>query len=170
MSNVSIQAQYWNEIVQLKAHVYYLGYHCRSADRWDFWVKVILAFSSSSSIAGWALWNDYSFVWAAIIAVSQVINAIKQLLPFEKRRKALTQVGHELSNLFTKAETDWYYVANGSLTEEDIHLKRMSLQKEKMDCVHRLLSDIMLPAAKLLEDKAAKDASDYFQNVYRNGA
>jgi hypothetical protein len=46
------QARYWNEMVQLKAHIFYMSYHCRSADRADFWLNCLTAVASSTSIAG----------------------------------------------------------------------------------------------------------------------
>jgi hypothetical protein len=60
-------------MVQLKARIFYMSYHCRSADRLDFSLNCITATASSTSIAGWAIWQSHGFAWGLIIAVSQVI-------------------------------------------------------------------------------------------------
>ncbi len=38
-------------MVQLKAHIFNLGYHRRRFDRVDFWIKCVMAVTSSASIA-----------------------------------------------------------------------------------------------------------------------
>ncbi len=42
-----------------------------------------------SSIAAWEIWQEYQMVWAVIIALSQVITAIKPFLPFRQRLKPI---------------------------------------------------------------------------------
>ena len=49
------QARFWSELVQLKAHLFYLSYQCRRADQFDFWIKCLTAIASSSSIAAWGI-------------------------------------------------------------------------------------------------------------------
>ena len=114
-------------MVQLKAHIFYLGYHRRRSDQVDFWIKCVTAVTSSASIAGWAIWQSYGFAWGLVIAVSQVISATKQYLPYETRRKSCNDTCKELENLFIQSESDWYYVSVGTLTNEEIHKKLISL-------------------------------------------
>ncbi len=160
------QTLYWNEMVQLKAHIFYMGYHCRSADRIDFWANCVTAIASSSSIAGWAIWQSYSFVWATVIAVSQVVTALKHLLPFATRKAATNHVCKDLEGLFVKTESDWYYVAEGMLTEEEIHKKTVAIKRGKLDVVQKHLATIVLPRNKGYEKRAAVEAADYFNTLY----
>ncbi len=163
------QSLYWNEMTQLKAHIFYLSYHCRQADRIDFWTKCIIAIASSSSIAGWVIWHSFAFLWGAIIAASQVINATKQYLPYEARRKATSEACRDLEGLFIRAESDWYYVAEGLLTDEDIHKKRIALKKDKNDTLKRSMSSVVLPSNDAYESRAAADTGRYFETVYFEG-
>ncbi len=165
----SQQTRYWNEMTQLKAHIFYLSYHCRRADRVDFWIKCVTAVASSSSIAGWVIWQSYGFVWALIIAVSQVITATKQYLPYESRSKETNDASKDLENLFIRAESDWYYVAEGSLSDEDIHKKMIVLKKGKADIVRKRMASRMLPRNDTYELNAAKDTEVYFQTLYFDG-
>lgn len=163
------QSRYWNEMTQLKGHIFYLSHHCRRADGVDFWIKCLTAVASSGSIAGWAIWRSYGFVWGLVIAISQVINATKQYLPYESRRKATNDACKDLEGLFIKAESDWYYVSEGLLTDEQIHKKTIGLKKAKADIVKKHMSSLVLPRNRTYQRRAAKDAEDYFQTVYFNG-
>jgi hypothetical protein len=160
------QTRYWNEMVQLKVHIFYLSYHCRSADQRDFWLNCVTAVASSGSIAGWAIWESYGFVWGFVIAISQVIMAVKHLLPYAARKAATNNACKDLERQFIKAESDWYNVAEGMLTEEEIHRKTMAIKKGKLDTANKHLSAMVLPRKENYVCGAAKDAEDYFNALY----
>lgn len=77
MDDTCIQKKYWNELSQLKFELYYLGEYIAHSEKCDNSINIITAITSSSSIAAWALWDSWKFVWSFIIALSQVINAVK---------------------------------------------------------------------------------------------
>lgn len=110
---MELQERYWKELVQLKFENFYLDEYLNHSYKLDNTINIITAISSSGSIAGWAIWNDLMIVWSIIIAVSQVINAIKPYLPFSKRLKTITSMNADVSALFNKAEYNWFKVANG---------------------------------------------------------
>lgn len=85
--------KYWNLLKELKVHVLYLQNYATNQYRLDRGVDIFLAVASSSSIAGWALWKDYQAVWAVVIALSQVVTAVKPLLPYKRRLAALSSLG-----------------------------------------------------------------------------
>ena len=59
-------------------------------------INIFLAVTSSGSIGGWVIWDKYSFLWAFIIAASQVINVVKQFLPYKTRVKTTGGILKEL--------------------------------------------------------------------------
>ena len=81
------QQRYWKELYQLKVHTNYLELYLESSTNVDRGMNIFLAITSSSSICGWAVWQQYSFVWGAAIAASQLITAIKGFLPFKSTEK-----------------------------------------------------------------------------------
>lgn len=87
----------------------------------DRWLKIICAVASSSSIAAWAAWQNLSFFWGLIIVASQVITAINDILPYRKRIDELSNLRSELMPIYNNMEKNWYDVANGLLTEEEIN-------------------------------------------------
>lgn len=77
-----MQEKYWKYMVQIKAWIFYLDVYTEDSYRWDRIINIVVAIASSTSIAAWAIWQKYSFVWSIIIAISQVLTTIKGFLPY----------------------------------------------------------------------------------------
>ncbi len=116
-----MQERYWNYLKEKRIYVYYLDAEAECSYIVDKAVKIYCALSSSTSIAAWAVWSQYSFVWAALIAVSHVITAVYDLLPFSKKLKTAAPFIKELKQLCNRIEHDWFQVSSGKLTEEEIN-------------------------------------------------
>lgn len=108
-------------MVQIKAWIFYLDIYAENSYKWDRRINMYGAIASSSSIAAWAIWKEWSYVWAVIIAISQVLTAIKQYLPFGRRLKYLQPFIEDMKLLYLKMEYDWYKVAGGDLSESEIN-------------------------------------------------
>ena len=160
------QQKYWNQLKDLKAHVYYVQHYAVKQNKRDQIVNIFLAITSSSSIAAWALWKEYQFVWAFIIAASQVVTAIKPLLPYKKRLVALNKLGDMLSLIALKAERDWYHVAEGDWTEEQIHNKWADLKEEALSAENKCLNGITLPKDKSVLSIAEQETDLYLNSTY----
>ena len=89
-------------MVQIKAWTFYLDIYAEDSYKWDRRINIYGAIASSSSIAAWTIWRSWSFIWAAIIAISQVLTAIKQYLPFGRRLKYLQPFIEDLNKLWNK--------------------------------------------------------------------
>ena len=68
--------------------------------------------------------------------------------------------------LFIKAESDWYYVAEGELTDMEIHKKTIALKKAKAEISKKHMPHLILPRNRSYEYQAAEDATDYFETMY----
>ena len=121
------QIRYWNLLKELKAQVAYLHAYAASDEFLDKSVNIFLAVTSSASIAGWALWNEYQLVWACIIAASQVVTAIKPFLPFRKRMKAVSDLNTQIQSIFLDAETGTEFLKAVLLKKKFIK-KRLGLK------------------------------------------
>jgi hypothetical protein len=160
------QQKYWNQLKELKVHVYYVQHYAVKQSRYDQLVNIFLAITSSSSIAAWAIWKEYQFIWACIIAASQVISAVKPLLPYKKRLAALNKLGDMLSLIALKAEKDWFYVAEGKWDEELIHTNWATLKEDALSVENKCLNGITLPKDNAMLRIAEQDADTYLQNTY----
>lgn len=160
------QEKYWRELDQLKVHVFYLERYLEKTSLIDRNISMFLAIASSSSIASWVIWQNYSFIWAAVIAASQAINAIKTFLPYAKRLKSLQGITNDLESLFLSMENKWFDVSEGKLSEEEIHKLHMRYKEKRRQFIQKHLGSAPLPEEKSMMEKAKESARTYFNNFY----
>jgi len=160
------QDRYWKELYQLRVHVNYLEIYMERSERLDKAINIFLAITSSSSICGWAIWNKFSFIWAMIIATSQLINAIKYFLPYRERMKALSKIVRDFDELLVFFEMKWFDVSEGKLTEEEINNLQFEIRKKKLDSFKKHLGVSSLPIKDNYFSIAKDNANTYIKNFY----
>jgi len=160
------QERYWNLLTELKAQVVYLHAYAASDEFIDKAINIFLAIGSSSSIAAWAVWKEHQLFWASVIAVSQVVTAIKQFLPFRQRLKAVAELNTHIQSIFLDAEQGWYKVSEGLLTEEEIHNETSRLKDKILSAERACLNGVILPRKGKLKDSAEEIADEYFTINY----
>ena len=116
-----MQNRYWSSMTDKKYNLFYIQLHFNKVVMVNRAIKIIMAIASCSSIAAWTIWQQYAYVWGVIIAVSQVIGAINEFLPYQKRIEELSNLESEWSVVFLSMEKKWYSVANGKLTDNEIN-------------------------------------------------
>lgn len=160
------QERYWNLLKELKAQVVYLHSYAASDEFKDKSINVFLAIASSSSIAAWAIWKEHQIVWAFIIAVSQVVTAVKPFLPFRQRLKAVAELNTHIQAIFLNAEQGWYKVSEGLLSEEEIHNETSRFKDKILSAERSCLNGTLLPKKTKLKKSAEEDADEYFTINY----
>jgi hypothetical protein len=160
------QQRYWNQLKELKVHVFYLQNYAVSSGRFEQVVNVVLAIASSSSIGAWIIWKEYQLVWASIIAISQVITAVKPILPFKKRLEAVSNLGDRIAEISLEAEKDWFFVAEGKWTEQEIHEKCIALKQDALEAERKFLKGMILPKSSSALSKAEREADLYLSVTY----
>jgi len=160
------QQRYWNQLKEFKTHVIYLHGYASNSDWWDKAINIFLAITSSASIAAWAIWQQHQIVWAVIIALSQIITAIKPFLPYKQRLKAIGELNDKIQEVSLECEKGWYFVAEGKLTEEKIHNLCISLRDKGLSAERKHLKNLVLPKNKKILRKAEEDADMYLTNNY----
>jgi hypothetical protein len=160
------QRRYWKELFQLRVHVNYLELYMEESELKDKSINIFLAVTSSSSICGWAIWNKYGFIWAVIIAASQLITAVKQFLPFRTRLKTAGSIMRELEELSTFAEMKWFDVGEGKLKKEEINKLQFEIRSKKTKAIQKHLGINTLTTKEKLFNKAKKTAEVYVKNFY----
>ncbi|MFC1542773.1 hypothetical protein ACFL4M_02670 [Pseudomonadota bacterium] len=163
------QDKYWKELYQLKVHLNYLDLYMEDSEFKDKAINIFLALTSSSSIAGWVVWQEAAIVWAIIIASSQVVTAIKVFLPYKARLKSLGGVLHEIEDLMLYTEKKWFDVSEGKLTEEEIHELQFEIRTRKTKALKKHFGNNTVPEKSKLFNKAQESADIYFENFYSVG-
>jgi hypothetical protein len=127
-------------------------------------LKAFLAIAASSSIAGWAIVQQYAVIWATIVAASQVLQVVKEYLPYKNRLKALAGLSIELNALSLVAEDQWFKVCNAGMYDDDIHDLRIVLKKKKAAAVQKAFPIAGLPENMKIAEKAELDNIQYFSS------
>lgn len=161
-----MQEKYWYYMVQVKASLFYLDIYAEESYKWDRRINVFGAIASSSSIAAWTIWEECSYVWGFIIALSQVLIAIKEYFPFAKRLKLLKPFIDDLKSVYLKMEFEWYKVAGGEITESEINTLLYTYKKEVSDIEAKYLKDDVLIENNSYMSIANRKTDLYFKNNF----
>ena len=152
-------------MVELKVATSYIRRYRDDLSRWVTGVGTLRAIASSGSIAAWALWKEHAFVWGAIIAVSQVADALKDVFPFTKKQKAASVHAIALSSMFIDAQLEWENIFSGKYTDEEIMNRRHKLMKLQHDAERGNFPD-GLAVNEGLFSEAQHEATEYFRATY----
>ena len=159
------QDQYWLEMQQLRLSAIYVREYRDSIGRMETTVAAIRAIASSGSIGAWVIWRQYAFIWAALIAASQIADALRDVFPFRKRRQALSGWCNALNRLFVDAQRDWDMIASGALSNPKIATLTHQLRQKMQRHEETYIPD-GLPKKQDLFDAAQKEMEEFFRNRY----
>jgi len=159
------QQTYWHEFVQLKADSCYVRDYRNYFGGWVATVAAIRAIASTGSIAAWAIWRQYSYLWGCIIAGSQVADALKNVFPFYKRRDALSRWSRALNRCFVEAQRDWDEISAGRCTNAQISKLSHQLRMKKERAESKYIPH-GLALRRDLFDKAQSEAARFFRARY----
>ena len=143
----------------------YMRFYRDDRTKWVNRFAALRAVASSGSIALWALWRDYAFVWAAIIAASQVGDALKHRFPFIRDQKAASEYMLALDRLLIDAELEWENVFI-ALDNQDILKRRSRLGSLRYEAEGRSFPNGLPARNNLLYARAEQEASAYLAQLY----
>jgi hypothetical protein len=143
----------------------YIRLYRDSLGRWVTFLGAIKAVASCGGIAAWVVWKEYAFVWGAIIATSQLADALKDVFPFAKKHKAACEHMITLSNLFIDVQLEWENIFSGRYTDDEIMKRLHQLRKLQLDAENRCFPDGLAERNALL-DRAKQESSEYLAATY----
>jgi hypothetical protein len=162
------QRLYWSHLLQIKGDAIYLRLYRERLGKWVQGLGTLKAIASCGSIAAWAIWKDHAFLWASIIAASQVADALKDVFPFARLHKGALQYSLAINTLFIDAEFEWESIFLGRLTDDEIMSRLRKLKRAQLEEEQRCFPEgfSLNPA---LKSKAEQEALEYFvsQNALR---
>lgn len=143
----------WATYCNMKFKGFVLGLLVIKYQKWERNINMFLALASSGSIAAWALWQDFPFVWSSIIASSQVIMAVKPYFPYHKMTKELNNRSLKIDLLNIEYERFWNKIQRGKLTEDAMDQYYFDLNKTYAEILN-LPDDLVLGTPQKLQIKA----------------
>src|SRR5580698_3940503 len=152
-------------MVELKVELAYLRRYREALGKRVKSLGTIKAVASNGSIAAWVIWKDYAFVWGAIIAAAQLADALKDVFPFTKTHKAVSEHLITLESIFIDAQLEWENIFSGRYTDKEIATRRHKL----MMLQHKAESHnfpMGLAVKESLFAEAQQEAKEYFETTY----
>jgi len=159
------QQLYWKQMIELKVASTYMRLYRDYLGRWVTALGVFRAVASSGSIAAWAIWRQYALIWGAIIALSQVTDALKDVFPFTKRHKAASTQTITLGTMLIDAQLEWESIFSGRYSDEQIMKMRYKLMKLQHDAEVSNFPDGLALNGSLFA-QAQQEAKEYFRATY----
>jgi hypothetical protein len=108
----------WHYLQNAKFKADYLCELSKRASTWGNIYSAFLALSSAGSVAAWAVWDQFPYVWAAIVALSQVLHVAKPYIPFLRYEKEYMELCFKYEFLFLKYEKLWFRYEKAAEDEE----------------------------------------------------
>jgi hypothetical protein len=94
------------------------------------------------------------------------MTAIKPYLPFDKRIDGIYDILIQLTGICNEVEAKWFYVANGSLTEEEINELYYGYEKRWAEVETKSLKGDCIPANDRVAYIANLKKEKYFENKF----
>lgn len=160
------QELYFKELFQLKVACEYIRRYRRILSWWVVRFDGLRAIASSGAIATWAVVQKYPLIWGGIIAAAQVMDALKDVIPFTARQKAASGLVVSLDALFIEALFEWERVYAGQLDDDEITKRRRKLMELRHDAEVREFPTGDLPERPDLLALAEEDAKGYFLRMF----
>lgn len=160
-----MQEKFWSNMSDLKYQLFYLAEYMEQSYKYDNYINYYTAIISFSSVGAWTIWNQFNYVWSVLIAISQVINALKNQLPYSKRTKLLPKLHAELTEVFNDYDYLWYKISSGQLTDEEINDNLKDLIGKDNKINNKYLIDNHLPYNEKLFNKAQEKYNQYYNLV-----
>src|SRR5260370_6581295 len=159
------QELYWVRMVELKVAACYIRRYRDYLGKRVTALGTLRAIASSGSIAAWALWREHAIVWGAIIAASQVADALRGVFPFTKKHKAASAHTITLGSIFIDAQLEWENIFSGRYADDQIMNRRHKLMKLQHDAERTSFPDGRATRHSLFA-QAQQEAQVYLTGTY----
>ncbi len=140
--NLELRTRIWNNLVTSKFKFLYVGNLISIIQVWN---KVILGFLTVTtliSVSLWVVWEKFPYVWAVIIASSQIMSALKPVFGYEKRIKYLVELSTKLNEVEFQFEQLLSKFDTSKLTDDEA--------SEVFFSLHRQLGEITQPTESIV--------------------
>lgn len=156
---------YWNELVLIKIVSCYIRRYRDSQNYWINSIGIFKAVVTSTTIAAWAIWKELALVWGILIAISQVLDAVKEFLPQAKHRREASQFVSALEDILVDARHEWHGIFSGDYKPNDIMARWKKLAKRLNEAERKYFPD-GLPLNEKRQRLAEDEAMHYFSHIY----
>jgi hypothetical protein len=122
----------WNSLLTAQMNAcYWNSLALRYNDR-EKWLKIFLAVTASSTVAGWTIWAHYDFLWKTLSGLSAIVAVALPILDYSGQVEKMTKLASKCAQLRVGYELLWAQFdslspqsildAQGKLAQQEIEL------------------------------------------------
>lgn len=161
-----MRERYWSFYFSVKHELFYYKYFQLLFSRINWCITGFLSITTLSCIAAWSFWNNHQILWASLICVSQIIQALFPKLPYNDTLISTKFMISALDKLLLEIDSDWLSIDTLDLSDKKI-LKLLSKhQKSHSELINQFFSGEYLPVIKYCEKKAESECKTFFSIHY----
>ncbi|MFL9842992.1 hypothetical protein [Flavobacterium rhizosphaerae] len=160
-----MEGRVWACLVNFKYKSFLVELLYKKYQKREWCISLFLTIASSSSIAGWLIWDELQLLWTIIIATSQAITTIRPLLPYNKYIKELGTKYINLEDLNLQYERFWDRISRGKLNEDDIEEYYYELKKQAIEIL-KFSDDVFFDVPKKINKQAEDKISVFLKSNY----
>jgi hypothetical protein len=144
---------------------YYFRLYRNWLGRWNTGTGIVKAVATSGTIAAWIIWQAAALVWATIIAASQLIDALRDVIPLARHHRAASDLANALDAIFIDTQFEWENIFAGNYTDDEISARRRKLMRLRSEAERTHFPQGHAPRRKLFA-LARQQAVTYLHGVY----
>jgi hypothetical protein len=160
-----MRTQIWYALCNVNFKAYLIGILVSKYQRRARSINIFVALVTSSSVAGWTIWDKYKTIWGIIIVVSQVVNIIKPYIPYTKFVNKLNSMSQEFNSLTVDYEKLWYKY-NSHKIDENVASNEYFDLKKKLNELLKFDDDIVFSVSNNDKNKANEKMKCYLKSNY----
>ncbi len=152
----------WNNLADIKFKSIYLNKVSNRAYHWGNAYSIFLAVASASSVAAWAVWEKYPALWAAIVAISQILHIIKPYMYFIKNDKEFIEMSLLFEGIYLSYEKLWYELQKEDFNSDEAENTFYENRQKELD-ISKNHKHVVCPNIASLISKADAETNNFLQ-------
>lgn len=113
-----IASQYRLKLDEFDREIKRVENKAKKAMRFVLWMKVILSIATVAAVGSWLRGHGAKEVWAFIIVLAELADAMMDTLPYAEQRVKLPQMKLKLVDIYFEVERDLVRYQRKELTDE----------------------------------------------------
>lgn len=111
------KTKYRVTLAQYEAEIKELEKKAKRAMRITLWFKIILSVATVTAVGSWLRGHGAKEVWAFIIVLAELADAMMNTLPYSDQRTRIPQMKIKLADVYVEMEHDLMRLETGQITE-----------------------------------------------------
>lgn len=162
---------FWNKLQQFKFDLFYYNEHFRFCNNVSKGIKYAIVGMTTGATTVWLSFSEnqtITKICGILIIALQIVSAVSELFPYEKRKSELRDVSFELGKIYIDMEDDWRKIQNLELTNSEIKEKIKSYDLKLLETSQHYFKDDALPEKEKLRLNADIKTEEYFNYFFKD--